>query len=104
MVYNNDIQYKNERTNRTRMFMSHPCDFSKTSMIQSLYLVRSPYRYRKFLIILGLRGLAVEAIVQKNCLSNCEVHKITPLPINVTGLQALWTENFKELVIISVDI
>ena len=43
MIYNNDIQYNNERTNRTRMFMSHPHDFSKTSMIQSSYPVRSPY-------------------------------------------------------------
>ena len=42
MIYNNDIQYNNERTNRTRMFMSHPHDFSKTPMIQSLYLVRLP--------------------------------------------------------------
>ena len=42
MIYNSDIEYNNERTNRTGMFMSHPYDFNKISMIQSLYLISSP--------------------------------------------------------------
>ena len=48
--------HNNERANRARMFMSHPHDFSKTSMIHSLYLVGSPYFYVNIFIETLLDG------------------------------------------------
>ena len=66
MIYNNDIQYNTKRKNRTRMFMNHPHDFSKTSMIQSLYLVRSPH------LLLGIPTFCY-AIPGHFNTKNCEI-------------------------------